>query len=465
MVLREPITRWLALAPLAGTYFVAGKLGLRLAFAHPSTSPVWAPTGIALAAFLLLGYRVWPAIFLGAFLVNVTTAGTWATSLGVAAGNTLEGLLGAYLVDRFAGGGRRAFNQARDVFRFVLYAGLFSTTASATLGVTSLSLGGFAEWSRYGSIWLTWWLGDAVGAVVVAPLIILWAANPRLRWSAGRFLEAGILLGGLVLVGQAVFGGLSYAGNPLAFLSIPFVVWACFRLGRRVAALAIALLSAIAIRGTLAGSGAFAGETSNDSLLVLQAFIGVVAVMTLALGAEVAERRRLAEQLRELAITDSLTGLANHRSFLERLEEEGQRSERTRRPFAILLLDIDGLKKINDSLGHVAGNRALCRLASALRGQCRSIDLAARLGGDEFAVVLAETDEAGARQVARRILEALMADGEEPAISASVGVATYRGRGEAAEALLRAADERLYEMKSRGGGRRTGADPKPAPRR
>jgi len=162
----------LNLVVLFGCYVLAGKVGLSLAFVNASASPVWPPTGIALAAFLTLGYRVWPAIFVGAFVVNVSTAGSAATSLAIAAGNTLEGLLGAYLVDRYANG-TRAFDHAQDVFKFAALAALLSSIVSATIGVGSLSLGGYAEWADFDSIWLTWWLGDATGALIVAPLLIL----------------------------------------------------------------------------------------------------------------------------------------------------------------------------------------------------------------------------------------------------------------------------------------------------
>src|SRR2546426_5558692 len=189
---------------LAVVYFCAAKLVLRLAYVHPSATAVWAPTGIALAAFLILGYRVWPAILLSAFLVNVTTAGSMLTSVSIGAGNTLEGLVGAYLVNRFANG-RNALQRAPDVFKFAALTAIVSTMVSATCGVTSLALAGFADWSRYGSIWSTWWLGDAAGALVVAPLVILWSASPRLRWRGSRVFEAALLLLSLSFVGAIVF--------------------------------------------------------------------------------------------------------------------------------------------------------------------------------------------------------------------------------------------------------------------
>ena len=170
---------------LAAVYVLAGKLGLLLAFVHASATAVWPPTGIALAAFLLLGYRVWPGIFLGAFLVNLTTAGSVATTLGIATGNTLEGLAGAYLVNRFAHGAH-AFDRPQDVFKFAVLAALACMTVSPFIGVTSLALGGYADWAEYGRVWLTWWLGDAGGALIVAPVLLLWGQDPRARWTLAQ---------------------------------------------------------------------------------------------------------------------------------------------------------------------------------------------------------------------------------------------------------------------------------------
>ena len=186
--------------PLIGivtiVYFVAGKLGLKLAFLNASASAVWPPSGIALAALLLLGFRIWPAIFLGAFLVNFTTAGNFPTSLGIATGNTFEALGGAWLVYRFAGGAR-VFDRAQGVFKFALAATL-STLISPTIGLTSLALAGFADWNNYSAIWVTWWLGDLAGDLVLAPLIILLFVAPNRRWNRADALEARLL--GLLLV-------------------------------------------------------------------------------------------------------------------------------------------------------------------------------------------------------------------------------------------------------------------------
>jgi len=439
----------LALAVLAAVYFAAGKLGLKLAFVNASATAVWPCTGIALCAFLILGYRAWLAVLAGAFLVNLSTAGSVASSLGIAVGNTLEGIVGYYLVKRFAAG-RKAFERAQDVFKFAFLAGMVSTAVSATVGVTTLALAGFADWTMYGTIWSTWWVGDAVGAVVVTPFVLLWWENPRLHWTRKQMMELAFLLAGLFSTGWIVFGGRFHASlknYPLEYLCIPFLIWAAFRFGRRQAATAICTLAVIATWGTSHGFGPFARESQNTSLLLLQAFIGIMAVTSMALAAEFTEHKRADEYVRQLAVTDPLTGLANYRRLLDALDSEIKRYERNGRPFAVVLLDLDKLKIINDTHGHLVGTEAICRLANILRIHCRAMDTAARYGGDEFVLVLPETESHAALRVADRIAERLSTDGDEPPVTVSTGTAVYPQDGKTIDELLAAADQVLYRKK------------------
>jgi PAS domain S-box-containing protein len=272
---------WVVLAAL---YAAAGKLGLALALVNVSATAVWPPTGIAVAALLIFGARAWPGIFLGAFFVNETTAGSVVTSLAIAAGNTLEAVAAGYLVSRFAGG-RTALRRVTGIFRFVLLAGLVCSALSATVGVTALSLGGFARWAEFGSLWLTWWLGDAVGTIVVAPVLLCWAEDADLRRWRARIVELLLVLLVLIAVGWTAF---VYTDAPVGFLTLPICIWAAFRFGQREAATATCVLSAIATWGTVHGYGSFAAtQTPNSALLLLQAFMAVITLVGLVVGAGV----------------------------------------------------------------------------------------------------------------------------------------------------------------------------------
>jgi PAS domain S-box-containing protein len=303
---------------LAAVYFGAGKFGLSLAVVNASASAVWPPTGIALAALLLWGYRLWPGIFLGAFLVNITTQGTWATTLGITAGNTLEALVGAWLVNHFANG-RRAFEQPRDIFAFILLAAIASTSLSATIGVTSLALGGFAPWSNFVPIWITWWLGDAIGAMVITPLIMVWSTISISRWTLRRVLEALAIFAGVLLVSLIAFS--NPLNNPMSryirFLLYPSALWAAYRLGQRGAINAVFMIACVAVWGTRRGFGPFVVGTPNESLLFLQTFLGAFSVTNFILGALVSERKQA-----EAALHETKEELAKTNEGLERRVRE-----------------------------------------------------------------------------------------------------------------------------------------------
>src|SRR6267378_1407124 len=254
----QSLRREAVLFGLAAVYYLAARLGLRFAYINSSVTTVWPPAGIALAAFVLLGYRVWPAILGAAFLANFTTTGAVLPSIGIAIGNTAEGLLGAYLVNRFARGGR-VFDRVRDIIRFTALAALLSTTVSASIGIASLAVGGLVSWDDAPRVWLTWWLGDAVGDIVIAPALILWiGVKPAPGWSGRQTLEAiaAALITGLVSL--ASFGGLYPSRHyPLTVLLWPMIIWVAFRFSPREAATAILIVSGIAIVRTLHGFGPF----------------------------------------------------------------------------------------------------------------------------------------------------------------------------------------------------------------
>ena len=441
----------LTLSTLTVVYLVAAKFGLAFAFVNASATAVWPAAGIALAALLVCGNRVWPAIFLGAFLANLSTQGSVAAAIGIAVGNTLEGLIGAHLVTRFANG-RHFVDRPRDIFLFAGLGAIVSTTVGASVGVTSLALGGYVPEADYGSTWLTWWLGDAAGDLVVAPFIVLWSRSLDLNLGWRRILEIAALFVSLFVVAFIVFHGITPAVGaehlPLTFLCMPILVWAAFRFGRRAVATCVLIVSWIAIWGTLRGLGPLFRPSPNESLLLLQSHLAFEAVTMLAVGAVVWQLRQAEIKARRSAATDSLTGLANYSQLMTALTEEINRARRYIHPLAVIFLDLDGLKLVNDSHGHLAGNRALCRVADALRASVRSTDAVVRFGGDEFACILPETSDAGAKELANRLGRRLAMDLEQPRLTVSLGWAVFPRDGTTGEALLNEADRALYAAKA-----------------
>lgn len=438
---------------LALSYFLTARLGLQLAFLNSSATTVWPPTGIALAGLLVGGCGMWPAILLGAFLANLATTGQLVTSAGIAIGNTAEAVVGAFLVSRFADG-RDAMKRAQDIVKFAFLAGVVSTTISATLGVTSLLAGGLLVPGTFGAVWLTWWMGDLVGAVMVTPVVLLWSAEPRLRWTRGQALEAGALLLALVVGGVAMFGGLLRL-YPLIFLALPLLLWPAFRFGPREAASAAVVLAGIAVAGTLRGHGPFAHGSPNESLLELQSFMGVNAVTAIAVAAVVQERKRLEATLAHLADHDSLTDVLTRRRFQEELAQQLAHSQRYGTPGAVLFVDLDNFKSVNDRLGHGVGDQILVNAARSLRTRLRDSDFLGRLGGDEFAVLLPWADGAQAQAVAAQLLQTIASDrtvvgGAAIGIAASIGIALIPEHGRTVEEVLAHADEAMFQAKAAG---------------
>lgn len=405
----------LTVAGIAVAYFIAGKVGLRLAIVHPSATAVWAPSGIALAGFLLLGSRVWPGVFLGALLVNATTYGTVETSLAIAAGNTLEGFIGASLLQRFANG-PNVFDRLRDTIKFPVLAAFGSTTIAATIGVVSLCIGGSASWPAFWWIWLTWWLGDAAGTLIVTPLIVLWVKEPWPRWNRRAIEELALLYLSLAILGGALWGGwIPLAGEryPIGLVWMSIALWAAFRFGPRETATATFALCAIALIGTLQGNGPFAqaSRNGNEALLLLQTYLGLFGMLSLAAAIELAERRRLNQvHARLAAIVDSsddaivaqtLQGIiTSWNASAERIF--GYSAEEAIGQHIGIIIPHDRLKETTESLARVARGEAIRSFETRrLRKGGQTIDISLSMSpifGDDGQII-------GASRISRDISE------------------------------------------------------------
>ncbi len=282
---------FLAAGFLAVLYALAAKLGLMMDAVSGFASLVWPPTGIALAALLLFGSHLWPGIALGAFAANLWNGAPLLVAAGIGFGNTLEALVGFRLLKRV--GFYISLGRVRDVVALAVLAAGISTTVSATAGVVSLYLGGIVSVENLGATWRAWWLGDLTGAVVIAPLVLTWASDRRLRAGGRLWAEAMGLAALLVSISLFIFGrpfGTPAEEFPKAYWLLPPLLWAAIRFGPRGAATSTFLVSVIAIWGAAMGFGPFARKTLHETLFHFQGFMAVVTVTTLALAAVIAER-------------------------------------------------------------------------------------------------------------------------------------------------------------------------------
>jgi diguanylate cyclase (GGDEF)-like protein/PAS domain S-box-containing protein len=280
---------------LCAVYVAVAKGGLAFATTHESVSPVWPPTGVALAAVLLLGYRVWPAILAGAFIANVTTGGPLLSVMGISVGNTLEAVVGAFLLWRVANF-RRTLVGMRDVLALLVLGALVATTISATIGVGSLWAGGSIPADMVGFEWRVWWLGDAAGALLIAPLILVFAGRPALPKKPARVAEALATLALLAMVSVLVFN----SPETLVWAVFPILLWVAFRFRQAGAVVGSLVVAGIGVWFTARGYGPFAHESRDTALLTEQAFMGMAAVTALFAAVLGTEHQRLRETLGRL---------------------------------------------------------------------------------------------------------------------------------------------------------------------
>ena len=285
------------LAIVAGSYVVSAKIGLSLSVAHGSATPVWAPTGISLAALLLFGRKVWPAVFVGAFLANSMTPVPISLAFAIAVGNTAEALLGWFLLTRI--GFRNGLDRVHDVIALVVGAAVLSTAVSATVGVTASLLAGTIASSTYLQHWGIWWVGDMMGDLLVASLLLVWVGRWD-DWRGSRALEAIVLLALLVSVSAFVFAGSHWI---YSFLVFPLLLWATLRFRQRGATLAVFVTAAIAHWRIVEGAAPVGLADPTAAVEAFQALFGFVVAATTSERAvaeeTLAERERLQEQMRK----------------------------------------------------------------------------------------------------------------------------------------------------------------------
>lgn len=293
---RDGVLRLAKICLIAGAYYGSAKLGLDLAFATKSVTAIWPPTGIALAALVIWGRSFWPGVALGAFLANMWTGVPFITVLGITCGNTLEAVVGAYLLSRVADF-RPSLDRVRDVLALVVLAAVISTAIAATIGVLSLIVGDEVSFDHFGSVWRVWWLGDMGGDLLVAPALMVAAVRWPFRGLPGRAVEAVFLAAALVALSVFVF----HQETNLAYLTFPLLAWAALRYWQPGATAAVLVVTGIAVYYTHHGDGPFVRTNPDDSLLLAQTFFGVAGLSVLLLAAVITERARAEETVAYIA--------------------------------------------------------------------------------------------------------------------------------------------------------------------
>ena len=300
-------------AAVAFTYVGAAEIGFRAAFVAEQVTTVWAPTGIAIASLLIWGPRLWPAIWIGAFAVNAATNAPLWTAFVVATGNTLEAVLATWVLRRVPHFDF-SFRRVTNVLTFIGIAAVASPSVSATVGTATLCAAGVQSWQRFAPLWFDWWLGDALGALVVAPAILTLAAGPGWR-PQDRLKLAAFVASSLVVTHLAFSRRLGLSAHPLEYVVFPVVIAAALIAGPAGSALVVLGSSGVTIWNTVNGAGPFGGLAVHHNLILLQTFTGVLAGTAMLLSAAIAERK--AAELRERDSADTL----RHREEMLRLAQ------------------------------------------------------------------------------------------------------------------------------------------------
>ncbi|MGH9775909.1 MAG: diguanylate cyclase [Candidatus Acidiferrales bacterium] len=404
--------------------------------------------------------RLLLAVLSGCILVLVAA---WARLLRFSLAPHVYGsveIVGAVLALTFAANALIRYRGTRDRVSLILALGFTIAVLIECFGLFEFARHLGTRQGIAPRVTLAWMLSRTVLALLMLAALAIERRLPRAREPAREITAAFLIVSVVAYITCAVF--LSFPSEqpirPAAWLARPWdllpagLYLIAFEGFRRRRAKVETAMDRVLVGAAWMNFAAHLVVTQSAHQLDAPFALAVVLKClsyALLLGGTLLDNARLFDQVRRQADSDPLTGLANYRRLINAIDGEIERSGRSGRPFTILLLDLDGLKQINDRYGHLTGSRAICRTGNLLRLNCRAIDTAARYGGDEFALVLPETREEDARQVAARICETLARETEKPALSVSVGLASYARHGASTEQLLNAADRALYEMKTR----------------
>lgn len=462
-----PIRYWLGVFVFAVVYYLFARFGLWIApFVHGSVSAIWPASGLAIAVLILFGNRYWPGVLLGAFWASLGMVPAHvALMFGI--GDTFAALSACWLLNRVEPF-RPYLDRVSAIIRLTMFAAPLAAFFSASIGASALIFWHLVPGDRWLNVWSIWWLGDMMGNLVVAPALMVGYANRLRKPTLAQLLEmAGLLAVMFLLLGASHLHWFDMANfDPQFLLLFPFVVWAALRLGLVGTAVTILAGAGLAVALVL-GEARLAGtQVPYKFVANLQILLAIMSVPGLLIAAALTEHKRAENRFEHLASHDGLTGLANRNALLVELNYAVTQAMRRGTQVALLYMDLDRFKNINDTLGHAMGDMLLQEFAQRIRANVRQEDFVARIGGDEFTVVLqGELAIQSAATVAQKILDAMrlpvLLQGHEYVVSGSIGIAAFDGGVSEARLteqvdspleLMRQADTAMYRAKRHAAG-------------
>lgn len=410
----KPLKYWAEILLTATVYFLSAKLGQLFAIPPGNISPVWLPSGLMVALIFIRGYSLWPGIFLGALAGNVSAYLDVASLNNIlsasfsgvcnGAGDTIGILLSVHLFKKLNDDLSNIFSNLASFRHFILFCTILSSLVSALFGVTSLALVGFIDWSSYTVSLLTWWAGDAMGVLLLTPLIMAFKypqSHAPLRSQHTELIVYSIGFCGVCFWMYFQSSLFAFLPNPL-FLLIPLLLWAILRLGFKVTFISTLIISVIMILIISNDQSSFQSSTELEELLQLQFYLSVILISVFGVGVLVNERNILLSNLQTQLNHDPLTGALTRSSFMGFLDIEFHRLQRYRTPFSLVMIDIDYFKLVNDTYGHLPGDEVLKEVTHIIKNELRGTDSLSRWGGEEFILLLPNTNRVSAFEISER---------------------------------------------------------------
>lgn len=454
---------WVALS-----YIVGARIGQLFSIEPGNVTPVWIPSGIMLALALRYGIGIWPGVFIGAFLGNIWAYLSFASIpalLAAVSSATLNGIgdvvstVVAAQIIQFLLNSNRLLDSLRSLMVFLIIGVIAGPLMSAVFGVGGLWLFGHILSTEFTLVFFTWWIGDSVGALIFAPFLLSWLYPERFFDSRSILILILSMIYSLFTAAVAMdVIVLETHLRLLVFILVPLQFVVLFGSGQRLIFTIQLTVIAATVVATSLSFGPFASDNLWSSLIQLQTFAAAFSVMLFVIAVSNLQKTRneqflekRSQELEELYRRDSLTGLWNRYRIKEFMEIELNRYEREKRPFGILLIDIDDFKKINDEHGHLEGDQVLTELSSLIKTHIREIDFIGRWGGEEFIIVVSNTSSEALTLFAKKLNSLVNLHPFESGyrVTISIGAALIREQDND-HTLLDRADEALYRAKNAG---------------